>query len=468
MSPAESAHLAFMDDSDQPAREAASKSLAAYVAKAHGVRAFPSSVQKLLAATQNSRSFDVAEATLTIEGDSSLAARILRVVNSPSFALRMRCRKIQTAVTLLGPKRLAQIATAAAVLDWFSEDSPAVAQIYKHSTGTAVIARHLGPRSGLAPDELYTCGLLHDFGKLMMLQSGDDAYGEILALSAHRPDLADVEERQRYGFDHATLGAIMFAGWNIPEPVPQVVAWHHQPDRAYMAGGTVGKMVATLRWAEQLAHAFEAGQVIDEAWVQELAKHDAVVHLGAANPNLQRLCEDMHKKWLESQRTSLLDDAADDEDDEVREAAPSLRPPKLPSLPPMPAIEAPPELDRPPSLRPASLRPASLRPTSLAPGNAQPVSLPPSLRPRAIAPVVLPEDAPARRSLRPAVLVPLVAARKAKPKLHVPGIVAAVSLAFATGTWLLAPQWTRFAAIFWIVAFVSLVVGLARRRTATA
>lgn len=470
MSPPVSDPLAFMDESDKPAREAAAKSLAAYVSKAHGVRAFPSSVQKLLSATQ-SKSFNAQEATTTIEGDSSLAARILRVVNSPSFALRMRCRKIQTAVTLLGPKRLAQIATAAAVLDWFSEDSPAVGELFKHSSGTAVLARHLAPRSGLAPDELYTCGLLHDLGKLMMLQAGDDSYGEILGLAGQHPDLADVEERHRYGFDHATLGAIMFAGWNIPEPVPQVVAWHHQPDRAFLVGGTVGKMVATLRWAELLAHAFERGDVIDEAWVGELAKHDSVVHLGAANPNLERLCRDLQRKWIESQSTSLLDDSADDEDDdEARASAREERPVSIPPPAAIPAIEAAPVItaaEPAPSLRPVSVE---------SPAQALTVSRPPpslragpeaSLRPRPIAPVVLPEEEQSRpRTKRPP--VPLVPNRSAKPKLHAAGLVAALCLCSAIVLWVVSPQWTRLAVLLWALAFVSLVVGVARRKTAAA
>jgi len=473
MSPVVSDPLAFMDESDRPAREAAAKSLAAYVSKAHGVRAFPSAVQKLLSTTQ-SKSFSAQEATATIEGDSSLAARILRVVNSPSFALRMRCRKIQTAVTLLGPKRLAQIATAAAVLDWFSEDSPAIGELFKHSSGTAVLARHLAPRAGLAPDELYTCGLLHDLGKLMMLQAGDEAYGEILGLAAAHPDLADVEERHRYGFDHATLGAIMFAGWNIPEPVPQVVAWHHQPDRAYMLGGTVGKMVATLRWAELLAHSFERGDVIDEAWVAHLMKHDAVVHLGAANPNLERLCRDLQRKWIESQASSLLEESADDEDDDEARASAradvSIPPPRLASIPPAPVapvIEAPiaaAVLEDAPSLQPVSDEKAPVEQRVSKP----PISLrEPSLRPRPIAPVELPEEAQSRpRTKRPP--VPLVPNRSVKPKVSAAGLVAGLSMCLAIVFWVASPHLMRVAVLLWILAFVSLVVGLARRRTVTA
>ena len=313
MSLASADPLSFLDDTDQVAREAARQSLAACVSKTHGVGSFPGAAQKLLQSTQG-RDYCPTEATATIEGDSSLAARILRVVNSPAYGLRMRCRKIRIAVTLLGPRRLRQIATTAAALDWFSDDSPAVTAIFKHSSATALLARQLAAGLGLAADELYTCGLLHDFGKLMMIHAGDDRYAPILAKTADQIDSADVLEREVYGYDHALLGAIVLAGWNIPEPLPNVIAWHHQPQRAFKAGGLLGKMVATLRFAEHLAHAFERGDTIDAAWLARMAQDESAIHLNLTRDGFDRLCRDLQAKYVESLKISLLDEAPPDDE----------------------------------------------------------------------------------------------------------------------------------------------------------
>src|ERR1035438_5367611 len=48
------------------------------------------------------------------------------------------------------------------------------------------------------------------------------------------------------------------------ESVCQVVAWHHQPTRAYEVGGAVGLMVALLRVAEELEYTMRHTDGIDE------------------------------------------------------------------------------------------------------------------------------------------------------------------------------------------------------------
>ncbi len=465
MSPSPSDALSFLDITDELARREATKSLAAAVSRSHGVRAFPVAVQKLLRETAD-RSFKVQDVTETIESDSSLAVRILRVVNSPAYGLRMRCRKIQTAVTLLGPKRLTEIAVAAAALDWFDDDSPVVKAIFTHSTGTATLARALALRSGLAPDELYTCGLLHDFGKLMMMQSGDEHYFAILRDTAGQSDAAHLREMEAYGFDHAILGAIMLAGWNIPEPVPNVIGWHHQPERAFAKGGAVGKMVATLRWAERLAHEFETGVIINDEWLAEMAADPSAAHLGLVPGEFfAKLCRDLQRKHADSQKTSLLEDDAEEEttDDGSRGGL---------SLPP-PAADSPAALDSKVAVSPAAAGekepsgPAAAADTA-SPDKVPEEASPPDDEPEAPAGPrgILPVQLPGRSKAPPAVAAPpkrpLVPPRGRK--VSPASVVAVLCLISAAILWVILPQFTRVALILWAAAFVALLVGLAHRR----
>ncbi len=469
MSPRPSDSLSFLDITDELARRAAAKSLAATMSKSHGVKAFPVAVQKLLQAASD-RSFRVKDMTEIIESDSSLAVRILRVVNSPAFGLRMRCRKIQTAVTLLGPKRLTEIAVAAAALDWFEDESPVVRGIFAHSTGTATVARALALRAGLAPDELYTCGLLHDFGKLMMLQSGDEQYLAILTESAGRADVCHVREMEVYGFDHALLGAIMLAGWHIPEPVPNVVSWHHQPERAFAKGGTVGKMVAVLRWSERLAHEFEAGVVINDAWLAEMAQDPCAAYLGLAPGEFfAKMCRDLQKKHADSQRASLLEDTPEEDDDAAADeprGGPSLPPPAPGSALPLDSAapaDSPSAGEKDPSPPAAAADTASPDkvPEEASPPEAEAEPEGPS-GPRPILPVVLPvrSKAPPAGAAPPKRPVVEPRRRKVSPA----SVVAALCLISASVLWLILPQFTRVAAILWALAFVALLVGLARSK----
>jgi putative nucleotidyltransferase with HDIG domain len=332
MEPPVDDELSTAEESDRAAEQAAARSLAATVSKAHGVRAFPQSAQRLLSLV-GAPTFQVDEVTAAIESDGSLAARVLRVINSPAFGVRVRIRHIRVAVTLLGPRHLTEIATAAAVLDWFTDDSPAVPEIFRHSSSTAAIARHLATRVGLSPEEMYTCGLLHDFGKLIMLQSDDDSYAELVASTMHQPDLIHVEERARFGYDHAVLGAHMFSEWKIPEPLPSVIALHHRPERAFRDGGQIGRMVAVLRWSERLVHEFDEGRTVDEAWLDAMAFDPAARHLDLARGDFPGLCRELQRIYRENQKVSLLDEQPEESDAAPTEpeAAASEAPPPEPS-----------------------------------------------------------------------------------------------------------------------------------------
>lgn len=297
------------EEEDRLASLAASKSLAATMSRAHGVRAFPESARRLLVAVQDPL-FDVDRIAELIESDTSLAARVLRVVNSPVFGLRVQVRKIRVAVTLLGSKNITEIAKAAAVLDWFEDESPGVAEIFRHSSAVAAVARHVASRCRLSPEEMYSCGLLHDFGKLIMIQSGDDDYAQLALELAREHDVIHLKEREAYGFDHAVLGARMFAEWQIPEPLPSVVALHHQPERALRRGDHVGRMVAALRWSERLVHDFERGRAMDDAWFDEMARDECVLHLGLATADFERFCIELRQVYRDSTRAAPSEEPA--------------------------------------------------------------------------------------------------------------------------------------------------------------
>lgn len=327
--------LRSTEEAEQLASQAAARSLAATMSRAHGVRAFPESARRLLAAVQDPL-FDVDRIAELIESDTSLAARVLRVVNSPVFGLRVQVRKIRVAVTLLGSKNITEIAKAAAVLDWFEDESPGVAEVFRHSSAVAAVARHVASRCRLSPEEMYSCGLLHDFGKLIMIQSGDDDYAQLALDLARDHDVIHIKEREAYGFDHAVLGARMFAEWQIPEPLPSVVALHHQPERALRRGDHVGRMVAALRWSERLVHDFERDRPMDDSWFDEMARDECVLHLGLATADFERFCVELRQVHRDSTRAAASEDAAPPEAGEpaVVTAPAPAEPPALVATPP--------------------------------------------------------------------------------------------------------------------------------------
>jgi len=64
--------------------------------------------------------------------------------------------------------------------------------------------------------------------------------------------------------------------WKLPDEISKVVALHHQPGRAFAAGGPVALGVALLRLADDIEFQIRRSRDLDESYVERL------VHDGAA------------------------------------------------------------------------------------------------------------------------------------------------------------------------------------------
>ena len=291
--------LWFGGRSEEDARQNAADSLAALSARVHGVRSFPIATQRLLDVTAEPHA-SIHEVAQVVEADPALAARLLRLVNSAAYALRVPCKSIGHAIGLLGLKKLGELAAASTVLDMVDGDSSAVAdRILQHGAAVAAIARHLAPSVQLSSEEMFLAGLLHDIGKLIMLQSEEDGYAELLEEHGGRWDGVHAREQAAYGFDHAVLAGYVLRQWRIPEPLPRVIAWHHAPAKAYEVGGHIGAMIHLLRLADRLAYELARSAHHPPGLLDEIGRGESASYLGlTANvldlawPKLERLARD--------------------------------------------------------------------------------------------------------------------------------------------------------------------------------
>ena len=215
------------------------------------IKPFPLVVRKVLSLMQNP-TFEVHDVTRVIEEDPSLAASVLRVANSALFSGSAASKSIQQAIVRLGANMLREVIVSAAVSGLFRDVGGIGKTIRDHSACVAALSKLLADH--FAPDHqegLFEAGLLHDVGKLLLLQLGMFDYGAREVVSTIEPDKHAQAEKNTLGFDHAVLAANVLWKWNVPDPLPQLVALHHQPQRAYQMDG-INKRIAILRLADQL------------------------------------------------------------------------------------------------------------------------------------------------------------------------------------------------------------------------
>jgi HD-like signal output (HDOD) protein len=282
--------LWFGDYSDAEAEKKAAESVAATVGRVVGAKPFPVAAQRLAEATRDP-DCSLVQVVRILERDMALSARVLRLVNSASFALRTPCSSVRHAASLVGTQKLNQLATTAAILDMVDQTSVHASRILEHSAVVGGLCRYLGVHLGLPADELFTCGFLHDIGKLMLLEVEGKRYGDLLSEVGDEYDAIHLYERELFGFDHALLAGHVLSRWSIPDPVPKVVAWHHHVTRAYEEGPRWASMCSVLRLADLLSYALVSDQ--DEVQVERAARSESASYLDISAAQLAAVWDEL-------------------------------------------------------------------------------------------------------------------------------------------------------------------------------
>ena len=183
---------------------------------------------------------EIGEAVLA---DAPIAMKVLKIANSAYYGLQEEVVSTERAASVLGFRVLRNIVLQASVISEFDHLAAAgvidIDGLWRHSILTGRVcswmAKRAGEWLGLAPDELQVVGLLHDVGKVVLLdQEGQDYEATVLdSKQSGRPLFAC--ERDRFGFDHTDVGAMLCARWNLPETVARAVQFHHGPREAVAA-----------------------------------------------------------------------------------------------------------------------------------------------------------------------------------------------------------------------------------------
>jgi len=83
--------------------------------------------------------------------------------------------------------------------------------------------------NGLQKDDAYTCGLIHDVGKMILLDSQSDRFAESLRLAKSRSLPLAKAEGEVFGFNHAHVGGLLAQRWKLAPHVQAAVTYHHSP-----------------------------------------------------------------------------------------------------------------------------------------------------------------------------------------------------------------------------------------------
>ena len=169
--------------------------------------------------------------------DAVITARMMSIANSVYYRRGAAVHKLSDALVRLGISMVKEVLLTASVLSVMDRKLKGYqldrGQLWRHSVATGIGAKILAQHINYPyREEAYIAGLMHDIGKLIFDRYLSDRYNEVIAL-AGAEEISFVEAESRVlGYDHAQIGGLVIAAWELPARFVEAVTFHHTPSRA--------------------------------------------------------------------------------------------------------------------------------------------------------------------------------------------------------------------------------------------
>ena len=233
----------------------------------------PEVVQKLNTMVENPK-VGLDEIGELVSKDAAISAKVLRIANSAVYGLAEPATSVIEAAKIVGARTLRNIALQASIFDHYGDYAEIqefdLMGVWKHAIFVGQMSQEIALRSRavdmeLTPDEFYTCGLLHDLGKVVLLESLGEQYLDVYRRANENGRASHLEEQEAFGFCHTDVGVLVARRWNLHERIGQVIQYHHGP-RVEIERSP---LVAVVAVADQLSYRLETGEF--EKYARKLA-----------------------------------------------------------------------------------------------------------------------------------------------------------------------------------------------------
>jgi HD-like signal output (HDOD) protein len=204
---------------------------------------------------------DIEDLAKLIQVDPVLASATVRMANSVFFGGETVADTVGQAVMRLGAKELYRLAALSMASRWMAIEVVGyrweAGDFCRASLIKALAAEALAQRTGrIDPALAYTCGLVHEIGKLAVAFSCADSFAGVRARCTEGVTWLEAETAE-LGFNHAAVSARLLAEWRFPEACV-VVAANNPPTEAIPA--EFRALAAHIHAADHLAAALGVGQ----------------------------------------------------------------------------------------------------------------------------------------------------------------------------------------------------------------
>lgn len=149
-----------------------------------------------------------------MKGDPALSAKVLKIVNSPYYGIPGGVSDVTRAISFLGFSTIHELVLTVSVFEAFKDSRSKFSHaLFRHSLAVAGAAEAIAQIIGHpTPAECFTAGLLHDLGRLAILQLAPEIVDK-------DPDEDDL---------HPKIGDRLASRWRFPVGLRAAIAHHHE------------------------------------------------------------------------------------------------------------------------------------------------------------------------------------------------------------------------------------------------
>jgi HD-like signal output (HDOD) protein len=197
----------------------------------------PDIASKLLEILQQD-DIDVNEIVRLIESDPVISMKTLKMANSPLFQVRSEVVNLSHAIQILGTKRVSDIVFSVSLHSklFIGRNLNIYPLLEKYFYNSFLIGNlskvFIDSFDSRLKNGLFVSGLLHDIGRMIMIQMEPLDYVKVIKL-VELEDISEIEaENAVFREDHRSVGSKLSEVWSLPDMVHSVIKYYYTPETA--------------------------------------------------------------------------------------------------------------------------------------------------------------------------------------------------------------------------------------------
>lgn len=202
----------------------------------------------------NQDEVDFEQLSKKIAMDQVLSARLLRMANSAHFGGNKTISSVNDALLRVGTGPVKTLVIASVLSSAFPNVKTLdLNQYWEDTFEISVISSKLGAANGLDTNEVFTVGVLHNIGELMIHTLVPEEALEIARRVEQGADPISVQE-EILDVSAPSLGAKLARSWKFPDEIVDAIEHYHEPREADISP----TLASTLHFARAIHQDWDA------------------------------------------------------------------------------------------------------------------------------------------------------------------------------------------------------------------